>query len=168
MKIWNGVYDHEWEELQQCQLNYFSGDMTSGSIISEVDWSHINKELSAAKTPKAMTMSIPPPTGVDCSIDASFFKGSISGRSTSIGGAGSYGNQTRTLDEKFNDFSGFKMSDNDFGPIAKDNLALMNEEEKLVQDEENETGQAVESFADHTAEYSIAMRSQYFNQNTSR
>ena len=148
----------------ECQLNYFPGDMTSGSIISEVDWSHINKELSAAKTPKAM--SIPPPTGVDCSIDASFFKGSISGRSTSIGGAGSYGNQTRTLDEKFNDFSGLKMSDQDFGPIAKDNLALMNEEEKLLQDED--TGQAQESFADHTAEYSIAMRSQYFNQNTSR
>ena len=99
-------------------------------------------------------------------MDASFFKGSISGRSTSIGGgkSGSLENQTRTLDEKFNDFSGLKMSDNEFGPVVTDNLALMNEEEKLLQEE---TGHQ-ESFADHTAEYSIGMRSQYFNQNTSR
>ena len=68
------------------------------------------------------------------------------------------------MDEKFNDFSGLKMNDDEFGPVVKDNLALMNEEEQLLGENEAEAP----SFADHTAEYSIGMRSQYFNQNTSR
>ena len=56
------------------------------------------------------------------------------------------------------------MSDGEFGPVCKDNLALMNEEEQLLHETETEA----EGFADHTAEYSIGMRSQYFNENTSR
>ena len=133
--------------------------MTTGSV-EDFDWSPINKELDAFPTPKE---KIPLPTGgADFTIDHSFFKGSISGRSTSIGGSHS-SNQTRTLDEKFNDFSGLKMTEEEFGPVVKDNLALINEEEQLMQGEEE-----APSFADHTAEYSIGMRSQYFNQNTSR
>ena len=84
--------------------------------------------------------------------------GALSGRSTSIG---SGHDCSKTLDEKFNDFSKlsrqgslenfddysklsrqgslgsnpFMLGDEDFGPVAEDNLALIDADEKKMQAE---------------------------------
>jgi len=92
-----------------------------------------------SKQPLPPKIAIKAPSG-DVSGNDSFYKGSLSGRSTSIG-SGSASDVSKTLDEKFDDFSKngtfgsnpFKMGDDEFGPVVSDNLALMNEDEKKTE-----------------------------------
>ncbi len=131
---------------------------------------------------EAPRIAIDPPSGSDVSLDASFFKGALSGRSTSIGG-NSQSNRTRTLDEKFDDFTkqsleGFRMDDNDFGPVAADNLALINAEEKRMEEEQKimqsdacvNDSAALLSFSKGNPEVTLntTSKSLYFCKNTSR
>lgn len=122
-------------------------------------------------------ITLQPPS--DGSFDASFFKGCLSGRSTSIGGV-SQSNRTRTLDEKFDDFTkqsfdGIKMDDDDFGPVATDNLALINAEEQKMQEEnkfmkDDQMDQNnVPSFHQNQSDImDVTSQSRYFCKNTSR
>ena len=64
--------------------------------------------------------------------EISFDQGALSGRSTSISGSL---DKTCTFDEKFDDFSEFKSTNNgfddiDFGEVASDNLALIDADER--------------------------------------
>ena len=116
-------------------------------------------------------------------------KGSLSGRSTSIG-SGSTSDVSKTLDEKFDDFSKngtfgsnpFKMDDDEFGPVVSDNLALMNEDEKKTEMENqfvqhdtmpNNTAHGVSfknCFVDPSESGIMDMtsKSQFFSSNSSR
>ena len=68
------------------------------TAVADFNWSAIFNETAKNKPTKIAVLA---PTG-DISGNDSFFKGALSGRSTSIG-SGHDG--TKTLDEKFNDFS---------------------------------------------------------------
>ena len=120
------------------------------NIISEAKFSK-----QTAKKNQPPKIAVQAPTG-DISGNDSFFKGALSGRSTSIG---SGHDCTKTLDEKFNDFSKlsrqgslenfddysklsrqgslgsnpFMLGDEDFGPVAEDNLALIDADEKKIE-----------------------------------
>ena len=92
-------------------------------------------------------IAVQAPSG-DVSGNDTFFDGSLSGRSTSIGsGSEPYSELTKTLDEKFDDFSqnrnsgsnpfgSFQMTgDIDFGDVVEDNLALINADEQQIEKE---------------------------------
>lgn len=144
----------------------YGGDVTRDGNISEYftprgmdkavadfNWSAVFNQTAKKNQPPKIAVQAP--TG-DMSGNDSFFKGALSGRSTSIG---SGHDCTKTLDEKFNDFSKlsrqgslenfndysklsrqgslgsnpFTLGDEDFGPVAEDNLALIDADEKKIE-----------------------------------
>ena len=149
------------------------GDVSQNAI-DAFDWANV---FNISKGNPKTSMELPS----NVTLDASFFKGAMSGRSTSIG-SGSIGNKSRTLDEKFEDFSkqsleNIKMTDDEFGPVANDNLALIEEAEKIIEEdnqfmqEDAMTDAPGVSFAqpNQTTEiFDVTSRSQYFSKNTSR
>merc|ERR1719483_367969 len=118
-------------------LEYFTPQGID-TAVAEFNWSAIFNQT--AKKNQPTKIAVQAPTG-DISGNDSFFKGALSGRSTSIG---SGHDCTKTLDEKFNDFSKlsrqgslgsnpFMLGDEDFGPVAEDNLALIDADEKKIE-----------------------------------